>query len=83
MKLRIQICKPGVTIINCACITFISATEHDDFNRTFIGTGESPFTVRIDPNGFMTGIGRTTFTGTVDYIWHISYPVGWKHKDTG
>ena len=47
-------------------VTFISATEHDTFTETFSGSGVGPFTVRVDPNGFMTGRGRTTFTGSVD-----------------
>ena len=47
-------------------VTFMSATEHDTFSDgTFIGSGVGPFTVRVDPNGFMTGRGRTTFTGEV------------------
>ena len=46
-------------------ITFMSATEIDVFDGTFDGDGVGPFTVTIDRKGFMTGIGRTTFTGEV------------------
>ena len=46
-------------------ITFMSATEIDAFTGTFSGVGEGPFTVTIYPKGFMTGRGRTVFTGTV------------------
>lgn len=42
-----------------------SATEHDTFSGTFIGTGEGPFTMTYHPNGFFTGSGRTIFTGEV------------------
>jgi hypothetical protein len=45
---------------------FIYATEHDEFHGTFEGFGEGPFTVVLHPEGFMTGRGRTVFTGTVD-----------------
>ena len=45
--------------------TFISAIEYDTFTDTFSGTGEGLFTVIIHRGGFMTGIGRTTFTGEV------------------
>ena len=44
---------------------FMSATEHDTFIGTFSGAGEGPFTVTIHPKGFLTGIGRTTFSGSV------------------
>jgi hypothetical protein len=47
--------------------TFVSATEIDEFkDGTFIGIGEGPFTMTIHRGGFITGSGRTTFTGTVD-----------------
>ena len=45
--------------------TFISATEHDTFTGTFIGSGAGPFTMTIHPTEFITGRGRTEFTGTV------------------
>ena len=45
--------------------TFMSATEIDVFTGTFNGAGEGPFTVTIRSNGHLTGLGRTTFTGTV------------------
>ena len=45
---------------------FMSAIEYDTFTETFKGTGEGLFTVIIHRGGFMTGIGRTTFTGIVD-----------------
>jgi len=46
--------------------TFVSATEIDEFfDGTFIGTGEGPFTMTIHRGGFITGSGRTVFTGTV------------------
>ena len=46
--------------------TIICATEHDTFAGTFAGVGEGPFTVTEHPTGFLTGRGRTVFTGTVD-----------------
>jgi ABC-type amino acid transport substrate-binding protein len=49
--------------------TFISATEHDTLTGTFEGSGVGPFIVRVDPNGVMTGIGRTVFTGFVGDNW--------------
>jgi hypothetical protein len=44
---------------------FITATEYDDFDGTFDGDGVGSFTVTVHSKGFMTGIGRTTFTGEV------------------
>jgi len=44
---------------------FISATEYDDFDGTFDGDGVGLFTVTVHSKGFLTGIGRTTFTGEV------------------
>jgi hypothetical protein len=44
---------------------FFSALEHDTFEGDFAGTGEGVFTVVVHIGGFMTGNGRTIFTGTV------------------
>ncbi len=44
---------------------FVSATEYDTFSGTFSGAGEGPFTMTIHPAGYITGIGRTTFSGSV------------------
>jgi len=49
--------------------TFISAVEIDEFDGTFEGDGEGPFTVTIHPTGFMTGRGRTVFDGEVQGEW--------------
>ena len=45
--------------------THISAIEYDTFTETFDGTGEGPFTMTWHRNGYLTGIGRTVFSGEV------------------
>ena len=44
---------------------FISAVEEDVFTGALQGTGYGYFTLQVHPQGFATGQGRTTFTGTV------------------
>ena len=44
---------------------FMSAVESDTFTGTFSGTGYGDFKIVIHREGFMTGDGRTLFTGTV------------------
>jgi hypothetical protein len=44
----------------------ISAIEHDTLtDGTFEGSGVGPFKMTIHSNGFITGSGKTVFTGTV------------------
>jgi hypothetical protein len=76
----------GITFWEAGGNTHYSATEHDIFTGTFIGTGEGPFTMTLHRNGFFTGSGRTTFTGevmgkegTLDIMWvgNTKNDLGW------
>ena len=44
---------------------FLLATEYDDLDGTFDGDGVGLFKVTVHSGGFLTGSGRTTFTGEV------------------
>ena len=45
---------------------FISADADEKFTGTFDGTAYDVFTMVIHPEGFITGRGRTLFSGTVE-----------------